>query len=180
MWHGYRDVCMSPKQTGQFERDIFSTHCNRYKKIYLISNLKTFSGQIIYSLNPCSLISLTRCPLVFSCSGKHMLHTSQWKKLLRPPIRQIPHPSQWYWSLSSSSNKLHIKHVYCKRNDKFKFNVFIERISHFVLTFPNLTPQFSHSACTFCRVSHCVQISSVNVFRSKWCCSFSSWQYLQL
>lgn len=58
--------------------------------------------------------TLTRCPFVFNCNGKHILHTWQWKKLLRPPIRQIPHPSQWYWSLSSSSNRLQIKHVYCK------------------------------------------------------------------
>lgn len=58
---------------------------------------------------------LTRCPSVLSWSGKHILHTLQWKKLFRPPIRQMPHPSQWYWSLSSSSNKLQIKHVNCKR-----------------------------------------------------------------
>lgn len=58
---------------------------------------------------------LTRCPFVLSCSGKHILHTSQWKKLVRPPIRQMPHPSQWYWSLSSSSNRLQTKHVYCER-----------------------------------------------------------------
>lgn len=61
---------------------------------------------------------LTRCPFVLSCSGKHILHTSQWKKLFRPPIRQIPHPLQWYWSLSSSSNRLQIKHVYCTYIEK--------------------------------------------------------------
>lgn len=38
----------------------------------------------------------------------------------------------------------------------------------FLVTLPNLTPQFSHSACTFCRVSHFVQINSVKVFLSKW------------
>lgn len=63
------------------------------------------------------MLILTRCPSVLSWSGKHMLHTSQWKKLFRPPIRQMPHPSQWYWSLSSSSNKLQIKHVNCKKED---------------------------------------------------------------
>lgn len=56
----------------------------------------------------------TRWPFVFSCNGKHILQTSQWKKLFLPPIRQIPHPLQWYWSLSSSSNRLQIRHVYCK------------------------------------------------------------------
>lgn len=29
MWHGYRDVCISPKHTGQLDRDIFSTHCTK-------------------------------------------------------------------------------------------------------------------------------------------------------
>lgn len=48
------------------------------------------------------------------------------------------------------------------------------------VTFPKRTPQFSQSACTFWRVSHCVQMSSVRVFRSKWCSSFSSWQYRHL
>lgn len=64
---------------------------------------------------------LTRCPSVLSWSGKHILHTSQWKKLFRPPIRQMPHPSQWYWSLSSSSNRLQIKQVNCKKKHDLKW-----------------------------------------------------------
>lgn len=35
------------------------------------------------------------------------------------------------------------------------------------LTLPNRTPQLEHSAWTFCRVSHSVQISSVTVFLLK-------------
>lgn len=124
----------------------------------------------------------TRWPFVFSCSGKHILQTSQWKKLFRPPIRQIPHPSQWYWSLSSSSNKLQIKHVYWKWATVHPHNtlIFIATCQNqqncSFITFPNRTPQFSHSACTFCLVSHLMQINSVKVFRSKWWSSFSSWQ----
>lgn len=72
----------------------------------------------------------TLCPSVLNCTGKHMLQTSQWKKFERPPSRQMPHPWQWYWSLSSSSNKLHIKQVYylrtmkaiCKKNLKIFFS----------------------------------------------------------
>lgn len=142
MWQGYLDVWMSPKHTGQFDREIFSTH---------------------------------RCPLIFKCSGKHMLQTSQWKKLFRPPMRHMPQPSQWYWSLSSSSNRLHIKQVYW--NGKWELsNRLAGTWSRIELTFPNRTPQFSHSACTFCRLSHFVHISSVSVFLSKWWSSFSSWQ----
>ena len=55
--------------------------------------------------------SYTLCPF-FSWTGRHMLHFSQWKNLSAPPIRQIPQPEQWNWFLSSSSNKLHSKHVY--------------------------------------------------------------------
>lgn len=47
--------------------------------------------------------------------GRHILHFSQWKNREAPPIRQIPQPSQWNWFLSSSSNKLHSKHVYCEQ-----------------------------------------------------------------
>lgn len=61
---------------------------------------------------------LTRCPSIFNCNGRHILQTSQWKKRPFPPTRQIPHPSQWYWFLSSSSNKLQIKQVYCKNKNK--------------------------------------------------------------
>lgn len=131
----------------------------------------------------------TRWPFVFSCNGKHILHTSQWKKLFLPPIRQIPHPLQWYWSLSSSSNRLQIRHVYWKhvnikilfffRQIKYKL-IDLYNIYEMMITFPKRTPQFWHSACTFCRVSHRVQINSVNVFLSKWWSSFSSWQYRQL
>lgn len=125
---------------------------------------------------------LTRWPLVFSCNGKHMLQTSQWKKLFRPPIRQMPHPSQWYWSLSSSSNKLQIRHVYWNWSTVHPHNTLIfialskSSLKCCFITFPNRTPQFSHSACTFCLVSHLMQINSVKVFRSKWWSSFSSWQ----
>lgn len=135
------------------------------------------------SIRNAKLVSLTRWPSVFSCNGKHILHTSQWKKLFRPPIRQIPHPSQWYWFLSSSSNKLQTRHVYCecdKKNENIKFPEKWANKRWSLLTLPKRTPHFWQSACTFCRVSHLVQINSVNVFRSKWWSSFSSWQYRQL
>lgn len=102
--------------------------------------------------------STHRWPSVFSCIGRHMLQTSQWKKRSFPPTRQIPHESQWYWDLSSSSKRLQIRHVY----------------------FPNRTPHFSQFICTFWRVSHSVQISSSNCFLLNVWVSESSWQKRQL
>lgn len=118
MWHGYRDVCISPKHTGQFERDTFSTHYRFQGAAEKKTSTQSLIGNLILQDKK---NTLTRCPFVFNCNGKHILHTWQWKKLLRPPIRQIPHPSQWYWSLSSSSNRLQIKHVYCKSPEKWSF-----------------------------------------------------------
>lgn len=109
IWHGYRDVWISPKHTGQFERDMFSTHWKWNHFLF------SFSVEMIQVAS-----WLTLCPLVFNCSGRHMLHTSQWKKLLRPPMRQIPQPSQWYWFLSSSSKRLQIRHVYWRLGENWK------------------------------------------------------------
>lgn len=86
---------------------------------------------------------LTRWPFVFSCNGRHILHTSQWKKLLRPPIRQMPQPLQWYWSLSSSSNKLHIKQVYCKDKECI-FYILVETVHCLLLATIYLPFQIVH------------------------------------
>ena len=37
--------------------------------------------------------------------AKQAPHVTQWKKLARPPTRQIPHPSQWNCCLLTSSSK---------------------------------------------------------------------------
>lgn len=95
------------------------TQANRtIRSGYIFNALqKTVENYIEVNIAQSLLEIFTLCPSVFSCTGKHMLHTSQWKKLARPPKRQMPQPWQWYWSLSSSSNRLHIKQVYCKWNN---------------------------------------------------------------
>ena len=62
-----------------------------------------------------------------------MLQTSQWKNRPRPPTRQMPHPSQWYWLRSSSSNKLQTRHVYWNKNDKFLVIKWLHKLFWLVL-----------------------------------------------
>ena len=100
---------------------------------------------------------VTLCPFSRTI-GKHMLHLAQWKNLSRPPTRHIPQPSQWYWFLSSSSKRLHSRHVYL----------------------PNRQWQFWHVACTGWRVSHNTHINSVTSFLLTVCVSCSSWQKRQV
>lgn len=95
----------------------------------------------------------TVCPFC-NWTGKHILHLAQWKNRSRPPTLHIPQPSQWYWFLSSSSNKLHSRHVYL----------------------PNRQWQFWQVACTGWRVSHKTHISSVTSFLFTVCVSSLSWQ----
>lgn len=95
----------------------------------------------------------TVCPFC-SWTGKHMLHLAQWKNRSRPPTLHIPQPSQWYWFLSSSSNRLHSRHVYL----------------------PKRQWQFWHVACTGWRVSHKTHISSVTSFLFTVWVSSLSWQ----
>lgn len=102
-----------------------------------------------------------------------MLHFAQWKNFSAPPTLQIPHPEQWYWFLSSSSNKLHSKQVYWNKTN----NLHIQNVLLIVrLTFPKRIWQFWHSACTGCLVSHKVHINSVTSFLLTVWSSFSSWQ----
>ena len=95
----------------------------------------------------------TVCPFC-NWTGKHMLHLAQWKNRSRPPTLHIPQPSQWYWFLSSSSNKLHSRHVYL----------------------PNRQWQFWQVACTGWRVSHSTHMSSVTSFLFTVWVSSLSWQ----
>lgn len=100
---------------------------------------------------------LTVCPFC-NWIGKHILHLAQWKNLSRPPTLHIPHPSQWYWFLSSSSKRLHSRHVYL----------------------PNWQWQFWQVAWTGWRVSQRTHINSVTSFLFTVCVSCSSWQNRQV
>lgn len=98
-------------------------------------------------------LHFTVCPFR-NWTGKHMLHLAQWKNLSRPPTLHMPQPSQWYWFLSSSSKRLHSRHVYL----------------------PNRQWQFWQVAWTGWRVSQRTHINSVTSFLFTVCASCSSWQ----
>lgn len=116
--------------------------------IYIIIIIQTY---ILY------YCILTVCPFC-NWIGKHILHLAQWKNLSRPPTLHIPQPSQWYWFLSSSSKRLHSKHVYL----------------------PNWQWQFWQVAWTGWRVSQRTHINSVTSFLFTVCASCSSWQNRQV
>lgn len=165
MWHGILEVWISPKHTGQFDRDIFSTHWNcqhiffnQFHKKFFYANELPYVLQFSIELAGTYYTLHNGRNCFCHLSGIFRIHDNGTGLYLHRQIDYISNmctaSELWFW-----------KSIY-----SLGFFFFFE------ITLPNRTLQFSHSACTFCRVSHFVQINSVNVFLSKWWSSFSSWQ----